>query len=151
MKNIIICVGIFVVLISGCGKMIPHYKIDIVQGNVLNQELVNRIRPGMTKKQVKYILGTPVIVDTFHKNRWDYVYTYRKGGSSKIQKKTMSLFFSGNKVTRIEGTIKPQFNDAPIEEETTQIVDVDEKKPKKGIIKKVLKKVGIGKDETQSQ
>lgn len=151
MKNTIICTSFFVVLVSGCGKMIPHYKIDIEQGNVLNKELVNRIRPGMTKKQVRYILGTPVIVDTFHKNRWDYVYTYRKGGKKKIDKKTLSLFFENDKVVRLEGTLKPEFNDAPIKEESTRIVDVDpKKKPNKGIIKKVLNKVGIGESDPKA-
>jgi len=147
MKNITLCIlCTFVLIVTACSKMIPHYKPDIEQGNVLTKEVVNRIRPGMHRRQVKYILGTPVIADSFHKNRWDYVYTFKKGGKKKIETKTLSLFFRNHKVVRIEGSIKPEFSDTPIKSQASRVVTVDSKKKKKGIFKKALNKVGIGKD-----
>ncbi len=153
MKIITLCIlGTFAILVTSCGKMIPHYKIDIEQGNVLTKEVVNRIRPGMTKRQVKFILGTPIIASSFHKHRWDYVYSLKKGGKKKITTKTMSLFFLNDRIVRIEGSIKPEFSDQPVQKQTTKVVEVNpEKKKKKGIFRKALGKVGIGNDKKRQK
>jgi outer membrane protein assembly factor BamE len=62
-------------LLAGCSS-VPSllYKIDIQQGNVITHEMLEKIKPGMTRAQVRFVLGSPVISDAFHGNRWDYVY-----------------------------------------------------------------------------
>ena len=55
------------------------YRMDIQQGNMVDQEMLDRLKPGMTKKDVKFILGTPLLIDPFHADRWDYVYSFEIG------------------------------------------------------------------------
>jgi len=92
------------------------YRIEIQQGNVLVQEDVNQLRTGMTRRQVQFILGTPMIVDPFHADRWDYYYEYQPGtkGEGEYRKEHLAVFFEGDKLTRMEGTILPDPN-APAE------------------------------------
>ncbi|OOZ41755.1 hypothetical protein BOW53_02660 [Solemya pervernicosa gill symbiont] len=88
--------------LSGC---VVH-KIDIQQGNVVSQEMLDKLKPGMSKRQVRYALGTPLITDTFHQDRWDYVYSLSEGGKLK-EKRRVSLFFEEEKLSRIEGDMRP--------------------------------------------
>jgi outer membrane protein assembly factor BamE len=70
------------VLLSACSsvpRIVKEYRIDVQQGNVLTQEMVSQLRPGLTRDQVRFILGTPVLMDMFHANRWDYFYWLKKG------------------------------------------------------------------------
>jgi outer membrane protein assembly factor BamE (lipoprotein component of BamABCDE complex) len=60
-------------------SFINEYKIDIQQGNVLTQEAVSQLKPGQTRDQVRFLLGTPMVADIFHQQRWDYVYQYKSG------------------------------------------------------------------------
>src|SRR3990170_4201353 len=64
-------------LLAGC---VSPYKIDVQQGNVVSQEMLEKLKPGMTKSQVRFALGTPLIADSFHPDRWDYFYSLKKGG-----------------------------------------------------------------------
>ena len=85
-----------IAIFSGCSsvpRIISEYKIDIQQGNVLTQEMVSQLKPGLTKDQVRFILGTPVLMDMFHANRWDYVYRFQKGGASTVEMRKFSTFF----------------------------------------------------------
>jgi len=82
-------------LIALCGCSFPGvYKIDIQQGNVVTQDMIDELRPGMSKAQVRYIMGNPLITDTFHARRWDYLYSLQTGNGKKNQKR-MSLYFNG--------------------------------------------------------
>lgn len=117
-------------VISACGGGIPGvYKIDVQQGNIITQEDVNKIKIGMSRKQVHYILGTPLIVDSFHKNRWDYVYTFQHG-KKKPEEKKISFLFLNEQVTDIKGDLKPIEN-ARQEEKTTEVVSINPKSKKK--------------------
>lgn len=71
------------------------YKIDIQQGNVVTQDMIDQLRPGMTRRQVRFIMGNPLITDTFHANRWDYLYSIQPGGGQRQQER-VSLVFDGN-------------------------------------------------------
>jgi outer membrane protein assembly factor BamE len=71
------------------------YKIDIQQGNVVTQDMIDQLRPGMTRRQVRFIMGNPLITDTFHANRWDYLYSIQPGGGQRLQER-VSLVFDGN-------------------------------------------------------
>jgi len=79
----------------------PH-RIDVQQGNAMDQESVDKLKTGMTRSQVRFLLGTPLLVDPFHTNRWDYVYNYRTSGKL-TEKKRLTLVFEGDVLARIEG------------------------------------------------
>lgn len=77
------------------------YRIDIQQGNVITQEMLDKLKPDMTKAQVRFVLGTPLIVDTFRNNRWDYFYMLRERGKL-INKQKLTIFFEDDRLTYIE-------------------------------------------------
>jgi outer membrane protein assembly factor BamE len=83
-------------LITACTYkpgFINEYKIDIQQGNVLTQEMVSQLKPGQTRDQVRFLLGTPLVADVFHQQRWDYVYSYRNGQTGKVESRKFTTFF----------------------------------------------------------
>ncbi len=82
------------------------YKIDIQQGNAITQEMVAKLRAGMTPAQVRYILGSPLVTDPFHPERWDYVYTYAKEGKL-TERRRLTVIFDDNKLVRLEGDVVP--------------------------------------------
>jgi len=82
---------------SGC-----VYRINIQQGNFLDQSAVDQIKPGMTRSQVRYLLGTPMVADSFDKERWDYIYYLKKGSSSHVDSRRVTVFFDGDKVDRLD-------------------------------------------------
>ena len=95
----------FVVFISACSAKMPDiYRLDIQQGNVLDAPMLARLSPGMEKRQVRFILGTPMIIDTFNQGRWDYVYTYSQGGT-EIEQRQVTLFFEDDRLVRVEGDV----------------------------------------------
>ena len=99
-------VATFLLLLAACSvteKLTP-YKIDIQQGNVVTQEMVAKLKPGMTKAQVRFVLGTPLITDAYHANRWDYVYLYQKAGKLTEERK-LALFFNQELLHRVEGDV----------------------------------------------
>ena len=82
------------------------YKIDIQQGNVITQDMVNQLKPGMTREQVLFIMGEPLLPDTYNQKRWDYVYSFQPGGGVRTQQ-TLSLFFKDDRLARFEGDAIP--------------------------------------------
>jgi len=94
---------------TGCSYLpsLPSvYKIDIQQGNVVTQDMIDQLRPGLTKRQVQYVMGTPLIEDTFNQSRWDYVYSLQPGGETR-QQESISLFFKDDLLTHFEGDFIP--------------------------------------------
>jgi outer membrane protein assembly factor BamE len=87
------------------GGIGPH-RIDVQQGNALDQENVAKLKPGLNRSQVRFLLGTPLVVDPFRTDRWDYVYTFYKAGKLADQKR-ITLFFDGETLKRIEGDVPP--------------------------------------------
>ena len=83
---------------------ISPYRIDIQQGNVVTQDMIDKLKPGMTKQQVRFVMGSPPIVDPFHKDRWDYVYYLNKGGRV-IEHRRLVLRFDGEVLKRVEGDV----------------------------------------------
>ena len=88
------------------------YKIDIDQGNVINQDMINQLRPNMTKRQVIYVLGSPLLIDPFVSNRWDYIYSVQLGHDDRLQDR-IALFFAGDNLVHVEGNLTPDINPAP--------------------------------------
>ncbi len=84
------------------------YRIDIQQGNLLEQKDIDRVEVGMTRSQVQFLLGTPMVEDSFHRNRWDYAYYFRKGRSRDITRRWMVVYFDGDRVAKIERDVTPQ-------------------------------------------
>jgi outer membrane protein assembly factor BamE len=78
------------------------YRINIQQGNFLDQAAVDQIKPGMTRSQVRYLLGTPLAADTFNKERWDYVYYLKKGRSRHVDSRRVTVYFDGEKVAKLD-------------------------------------------------
>ena len=97
--------ALFLSLLAGCSSIGPHH-IDVQQGNALDQENVARLKTGLNRSQVRFLLGTPLIVDPFRTDRWDYVYLYYKAGKLTEQKH-ITLFFEGDTLVRIEGDLPP--------------------------------------------
>ena len=83
------------------------YKIDIQQGNAISSEMLMKLKPGMTKAQVRFVLGTPLIKDTFHKERWDYVYVMRVK-DIVIEKRHVVLNFADELLKNITGEVIPK-------------------------------------------
>lgn len=83
------------------------YQPTILQGNLLSQEQVNKLEVGMSRRQVLFTLGTPMLQDTFHADRWDYHYT-RGIGSEPDTIKRLTVHFSGDQLARISGDVQPQ-------------------------------------------
>lgn len=82
------------------------YKIDVQQGNVVTQGMVDQLRPGMTRSQVRYIMGNPLITDTFNANRWDYVYSIQPGGGERTQER-INLIFQNDQLAGLSGDFVP--------------------------------------------
>ncbi len=78
------------------------HKIDIQQGNVITQDMLGKLQPGMTRNQVRFVLGTPLLVDPFRTDRWDYVYSLKKGVQLWEQRQ-LKVFFKDDKMLRYEG------------------------------------------------
>jgi len=81
------------------------YRTDVQQGNLLDAEQVEQVEVGMTRSQVRFLLGTPMVIDSFDSNRWDYVYSLRRGRSREVTRRHLVVWFDGDTVTRVEEPI----------------------------------------------
>lgn len=160
-KLLISIIACSTVLQTGCSSMgewaesLPQYASElplmyrptIQQGNVITQETINQLEPGMSKRQVTYLLGTPSLVDTFHQNRWDYIYTLKEN-AAPMEQKNLTLYFENDKLVRISGDFRPvPVDDMSVADKKETVVDVPDYEPeKKGIFTRTLESVGI-KDE----
>lgn len=96
------------ILLSGCGFVgFPGvYKINVEQGNIVTQEVIEQLEPGMSRRQVRFILGTPLVEDTFNRNRWDYPYEI-KNGDEITRKAQVSVFFDNDRLIDVRGDYLP--------------------------------------------
>ena len=102
--------------LAGCGSVdstsrriatsLTPYKIEVVQGNFVSREQVDALRPGMTREQVRQILGTPLVASLFHANRWDYVFTLKRQGVEPQQRR-LTVFFKDEAMDHVEGDTMP--------------------------------------------
>lgn len=106
LRYLIVLLGL---LCSACGTALPSikpYKLDVQQGNVVTSKMLLQLRPGMTKSQVRFIMGTPLIQDSFHGNRWDYVYQMREAGKITEQRRVI-LDFEKDLLKTVRGDVIP--------------------------------------------
>lgn len=101
--------------LSACSYLTP-YRIEIVQGNVVTKEMIAQIQPGLGRTQVREILGSPLLTDIFHKDRWDYVFSIRRRGT-EYQERRVTIFFKDDKVDHFEAS------DLPSEREFVASID----------------------------
>ncbi len=97
-----------VALLTGCGSWgFPGvYRINVEQGNIVTQEMIDQLKPGMTRRQVRYILGTPLVEDPFHSARWEYLYMLRNGNDT-LREQRLTVYFEGDKLLRYTSTLPP--------------------------------------------
>lgn len=103
MRRLIPLIIIPLLLASGCShyKFPWVYRINVEQGNVIDEDKMAQLEVGMTQKQVRYLLGSPLIQDTFDQSRWDYYYSFRTG-KGKFDRERVTLYFDGNTLAKIE-------------------------------------------------
>ena len=111
---------------SSMDKFGLPYKIDIQQGNYVDQAMLAKLQPGMTRAQVKFIMGTPLVTDVFHANRWDYIYIYRKDGKVTEERRAV-LYFDGDKLDRIVNMLGEDKSATDKKPETTPTNVTDKK------------------------
>lgn len=123
-RSRLLILGAVCSLLAACSSFNP-YKIDVQQGNVLTQEMVAQLKPGQTREQVRYILGTPLLTDIFHQQRWDYVYSYRKGRSGEVETRQFSVYFDkDNRLERASGDVEvADLDELAVPTARTRVVD----------------------------
>lgn len=109
-----------VAMASGCSQLkFPFvYRINVQQGNIIDQKKLDQVKIGMNKRQVQFLLGSPLLVDTFNSERWDYIYSVRRGDKLLGQKR-FTAFFVNDALARYEGDVGPGKNaiaDAKLDE-----------------------------------
>ncbi len=111
-----VLISLALALVAGCGSFgFPGvYRINVEQGNIVTQEMVDQLKPGMSRRQVRYIMGTPLVEDSFNQDRWDYAYSVRNG-RKVLEQSQLTVYFDGDKLIRIEGDLAPEDQTAAAE------------------------------------
>jgi outer membrane protein assembly factor BamE len=113
-------------LLAACGSLqssdnflgvVTPYRIEVVQGNVVTREMAELVKPGMSRAQVRDALGSPLLTDIFHADRWDYMFTIRRQGAEP-QRRRVTVFFEGEQLARLEA------DELPAEEEFVNAINV---------------------------
>ncbi|MGL5631385.1 MAG: outer membrane protein assembly factor BamE [Azovibrio sp.] len=136
-------------------RVVTEYRIDVQQGNVLTQNMVSQLTPGLSRDQVKYILGTPLLTDVFHEDRWDYAFRLQEGKTGEVTMRQFSVFFDETgTLTKVTGDVEV----GSVEELTaptgqTQVVDMgslgDEEVPlppvedEGGFVRGIVRSLGL--------
>jgi outer membrane protein assembly factor BamE len=147
----------FVGLLALAGCSFPGvYKIDVQQGNVVTQDMIDQLRPGMTRSQVRFIMGNPLLTDTFHANRWDYLYSIQPGGGKRLQERVSLVFNDNDQLAGLSGDFLPGVSrdeailgqdDASVTAPPTTAQPQTEEKPAPGSL---LEQIQRDVDEAQS-
>lgn len=113
-------------LVTGCAyfKFPGVHKYDIQQGNIITQEMIDQLKPGMTRRQVRYVLGSPMVQDSFDNNRWDYYYRINKANGD-IKEERLIIHFNGDTLSHFEGDFKP----SPLEADRPSTEQTDQSEP----------------------
>jgi outer membrane protein assembly factor BamE len=110
----LVCVALAIGLVTGCSSLETNrwtnvfapYRIEVVQGNVITSEQIARVVPGMSRVQVRDLLGSPLLTDLFHADRWDYVFMLNRPGTP-LQKRSVVVIFDADKLARIDAPAMP--------------------------------------------
>ncbi len=109
MRIVLLCLISLSLLSTGCSwvKFPGVHKVDVQQGNIVDQEMIDKLRPGMTKSQVRFVLGTPLVVDTFNQSRWDYYYNRVTSAGKETQEQVTIFFNAEEQLERMTGDYLP--------------------------------------------
>jgi outer membrane protein assembly factor BamE len=131
-----VCAAAAFLALAGCSTydsvtdkvigVVTPYRINIVQGNFVSKEAYDQLKAGMTRDQVRQLLGTPLLTDIFHADRWDYVFYFKRGNTSVVQERHLKVYFAGDTLSRWEGG-----ENLPTEYQLVQEIDGQKGKPVK--------------------
>ena len=120
-------------LLAGCSSLgipdvpmpsfIKPYRMEIQQGNYVNQEMLSQLRPGMTRDQVKFVMGSPLLVDMFHSNRWEYIFQRQLEFNKGFEQRNLSVFFENDRLLRIQGDVVPAPSVSAVEAKPQAVPD----------------------------
>ena len=121
-------ITLLILCLSACGFVgFPGvYRINVEQGNLVDQEMVDQLKEGMSRRQVRFIMGTPLIEDTFNPDRWDYPYVLRNGDDI-LRQASVTVHFDGDKLVDVTGTVVPAWASTatPVAEPAAQPADAE--------------------------
>lgn len=123
------------------------YKMNVQQGNVVTEEMTAQLSLGLTRAQVRYLLGSPLLTDMFHSNRWDYIYSIKRGHQpTEIQR--LTLYFEGDELVEVDGIsdLSPAEEKIMQEAPRSVVVEVPDWQDDRGVITKALNRIGLDKD-----
>jgi outer membrane protein assembly factor BamE len=123
--RVLAAVAVSLLVSCGSGRLsapvVSPYRMEIQQGNFLTQEMVSQLKIGMSKDQVRFVLGTPLITDSFHADRWDYVFRRQKSGSKELERHKLAVFFEDGKLARIDTDVMPAASADPADIKTPDV------------------------------
>lgn len=142
---------------SNVPRIVTEYRIDVQQGNVLSQEAVAQLKPGQTKDQVRFLLGTPMLMDPFHTERWDYLYRFQYGRTDAVEGRKFSVYFDKEgRLERVAGDVEVgQASELTAPVARNQVVDLGSlpvdgsgaplppPEDKKGFFGSLMEKIGL--------
>ncbi len=102
-----------ILLLSGCFSV---YKLEIQQGNIVTQEMIDKLKPGLTRSQVRYVLGTPLVIDPFHQDRWDYYYYLRHSNERTGESRHLTVIFKNDLLIAVQGDTRVKTDNFPATE-----------------------------------
>ena len=151
MRHVLVCLicAAAASLLSGCAGTARSledsgitYRIPLQQGNIVEQAQLDALQIGMDKRQVRNLLGTPMLVDPLHQDRWDYMYTFRPRRGSNVERR-LTLVFDDGRLARIDGDDRPKAAPGtPRNRET--VVEVPDHEPRDTLVDKALGAIGLG-------
>jgi outer membrane protein assembly factor BamE len=100
-------------LLSAACSLLTPYRMEIQQGNYVSQEMVAQLKPGLTRDQVRFVMGTPLVSDIFHDERWDYVFVRQRANSTEVERRRIAVFFEDGKLKRVDGDVLAAAPGAP--------------------------------------
>ena len=133
--RLIILLSVVTLLLFGC---LRTYRIDIQQGNIVTQEQIEQLKPGMKMTEVRYLLGAPLVEDPFHTERWDYFYSFRSGETRRVEQKRLTVFFDNGQLTKIEQGFESEPLTGSSSESSAQL---QTKPTKPGLLKRAWRKL----------
>ena len=122
---------------SVLGKLPFVHKMTVQQGNIVTEEMIDRLELGMTKSQVRFLLGTPMLTDLFHTDRWDYTYIIRRG-HDKMAMTRLTLLFEADRVVEVQGDLQPNPDRAAQRQPADLLVSVPDWQDDRGLFARIL-------------
>ncbi len=138
--SVIIATSVVIAVLStGC----KYYKLEVPQGNIVTPEMAAKVHVGMTRRQVRFVLGSPLVHDSFHESRWDYFYSHTRLGDSPDETTRLTVVFADDEVVSINrgGKWADAKSEVAADAETLVVREGDKKKKKKGFFRRTWEKV----------